>query len=150
MLGKVPVNITAAGASPTETSAWEDLEKQSGPSLSPRAGLVLAKTVPSLFAQPVPKTSRDAEPPTGFSDPAAQRLCSTKRQDILISPSWTIFCCLSSKPGFGTNLLLSVFFFTFFFIIIIITFMLFFLDPRQKCCCTGVKILVHQKCPDYV
>lgn len=111
----MPVNITAAGASPTETSAWEDLEKPSGPSLSPRAGSVLAKTVPSLFAQPVPKTSRGAEPPTGFSDPAAQRLCSTKRQDILISPSWTIFCCLSSKPGFGTNLLLSVFFFTFFF-----------------------------------
>lgn len=86
MLGKVPVNIAAAGASPTETSAWEDLEQPSGPSLSPRAGSVLAKTIPSLFAQPVPKTSRDAEPPTSFSDPAAQRLCSAKRRD----PHFTI------------------------------------------------------------
>lgn len=49
-LGKVPMNIAAAGASPTETSAWEDLEKPSGPSLSPRAGSALAKTVPNLFA----------------------------------------------------------------------------------------------------
>lgn len=67
-LGKMPTNIAAAGASPTETSAWEDLEKPSGPSLSPGAGSVLAKTIPSLFAQPVPKTWSNAEPPASLSE----------------------------------------------------------------------------------
>lgn len=99
------MNIAAAGASPMESSAWEDLEKSSGPSLSPRAGSALAKTVPSLFAQPVPKTPSDAETPTSLSDHAA----------LLVSLFWTAFInetgSVSSKPLFGTSLLLSVFLF---------------------------------------
>lgn len=54
--------IEAPSASPTETSTWEDPRKLSGPSLTPGAQSVLAETLPTVFAQPVLKTSSDAEP----------------------------------------------------------------------------------------
>lgn len=79
-LGKLIATTEAPGASPTETRAWEDLRKLSGPSLSPEAQSVLAETFPTMFTQPVWKTSSDAEP-------LAPSLCCARRRDALNSLS---------------------------------------------------------------
>lgn len=76
-LGKLAATTEAPSASPTETRAWEDLRKFSGPSLSLGAQSVLAETLPTVFAQHVLKTSSDAEPlPPSLAFVLYQERCS--------------------------------------------------------------------------
>lgn len=85
-LGKLGATTEAPSASPTETRAWQDLRKFSGPSLSPGAQSVQAETLPTMFAQHVLKTSSDAEPlpPSLAMQPG---ICALPGGEMLIPPS---------------------------------------------------------------